>query len=170
MDVNNFKVTIYDKFHEYLNCVKVFQREILEDFSDVAKNRQMIISLKDKDEKLQASDIKPILVDIQLKNYEAGLKEMDLKANFLRPLIEYKNLADLFKVELNLTDLDKQFMEGVFSGPSTAMYIVDRNKLVAKEVEEHSLFIDKARTIVSKEGFLNHVFKNLTENVEETKE
>ena len=165
MEEKSFKSVIHDKFYEYLRYVKAFQKNIIEDVTSVTKDRQMILNLKKKDDNLQYSDVKSILKEVQIKDYEVGLKDMDLRSNYLRVLIEYKTLSEIFKVDLKLDDITKKFLDEIVLANSTSLYIVEKDMVIARDSDTHSIFMDKVRNKFSEDKFLTQVFSMLTESV-----
>ena len=168
MEKNEFKVYIKDKVLEYLHIVKVFQKEIIENISSVSKTKATIKALKKQNEALGVDDIKPMLLDAQIKDYESSLMEMDVKSNYICRLVEYKTMADLFKVDLNLDEDSKKYLDMVFSQHSS-MFVVNNGKVVAKDNASHLLFMDNVKVKYSNEKVLEYILKTLILEEEEEK-
>jgi hypothetical protein len=161
MEKNDFKVVIKDRFFEALNIIKLFQKEIIEDSTEVGKIRATLISMNKQDPNLSAEDVKPMLVEAQVKDYNISLMEMDLRSNYIRPLIEYKVLADMFKVDLDLDEVSLKFTSAIMEG-NDPMYVILNNKVVPRDKEAHLLYMDKVKTTFSGEQVLDFALKSLT--------
>jgi hypothetical protein len=86
---------------------------------------------------------------------------MDLRSNYIRPLIEYKVLADMFKVDLDLDEVSLKFTSAIMEG-NDPMYVILNNKVVPRDKEAHLLYMDKVKTTFSGEQVLDFALKSLT--------
>jgi hypothetical protein len=161
MESNEIKVYVKDKFLESLHNVKVFQKEIIESISEVSKARATVLALKKQNPDLGVDDIRPMLIDAQMKDYEIGLMEMDMKSNYVDKMVEYKTMSDIFKVDLGLSEEDAKYVEIIIS-QQAPMFVVVENKVKPKEQETHLVFMDKVRNKFSDEKVLEYVLKTLT--------
>jgi len=99
---------IKEKSLEYLRIIRTFQDDLSNLNVENSKDAAAIKALKESKPETTYKDVKGHLVSVQVRSWEMYTKDLDM-TRFIQPLIEFISLAELFKIDLELSEEDIKF-------------------------------------------------------------
>jgi hypothetical protein len=160
---NKIEVYIKDKAKEYLRAISTFQESLSNDNMDNSREASEIKSLKEKNPESTAKDYKDKLSLIQVRSWEMYIKDMDM-TKFVRPLVEFVNMAELFKIELDFDEEDKRFYD-LISKSYGSLFIAKDGKLITTAEEQFAELRKMAIENSKQDENIENTFKSITEKM-----
>lgn len=157
--MSSVEETVKSKIFEYFEIIHTFQKDLSESNIQNSKDAAEVSAVVSKNKDAKPSDVEKNLVAIQVRSWEMYIKDLDMSKN-IRPLIELMNIADIHKIELNLSQDELEFYEKIKQGYGF-LYIAKNGKLIVTAEEQFAELKNQASENAKNTENLEAVFAQL---------
>jgi hypothetical protein len=161
MEKKKIEHYVKDKAKEYLRIIGTFQEALSQDNIANSTDASEIKALcKDKPETTH-KEVADKLSNIQVRSWEMYIKDLDM-TKFMRPLVEFVTMAELFEIELDFDEEDRKFYDYICK--SYGSLFIEKNGRLQVIAEEQFAELKKMASDNSKQELnLISTFQSITE-------
>ncbi len=157
---NNLEEHVKEKVKSLWEAVKIYQLELLKTREILAKNKESVLSLKRENPDLKSEEVHGLISESMLESYTYSLKEQDLFMNYILPLVEYKSISDLFKIELDLDKKEIEYIDNELKNQVISMFVPEKGKMIPKDAATFEKLIEKAVAKFNDKNLIESVYNS----------
>lgn len=150
---------VKEKALEYLRIIRTFQEDLSNLNVENSRDAAAIKALKESKPETTFKDVQGHLVSVQVRSWEMYTKDLDM-TRFIQPLIEFMSLAEMFKIELELSEEDIKFYT-LIKNSYGSLFIAKDGKVVCVLDDQFNLLRGSAEESAKQESNLQMTFDSV---------